>query len=170
MPLQQSPQNIPSDRIQQAWIALQRVAPLLQEQVDAKLKAENLPDLADYSILWSLDRAGKPVRPRDIGLLLFIPRYQVSRMIDRLVRRGLVKRQACAEDKRGHLLSLTKKGRALRLAVWAVYAPAMAEAMSGISEDEADVIAKLVNRLAKPAEPTLENVPSCGGEDASDGG
>lgn len=120
----------------------------MRECVDERLKSAGLPDLADYSILWALDRAGGPVRPRDLGLLLFIPRYQVSRMIDRLVGEGLVERLSCPKDRRGHLLVLTDKGKAVRLAAWAVYAPAMADAMGGISEEEAVKLADLVNRLA----------------------
>jgi DNA-binding MarR family transcriptional regulator len=137
----------PTDAIQRAWVALQRAAPLLRERVDDRLKAEGLPDLADYSILWALDRAGGSVRPRDLGLLLFIPRYQVSRMIERLVGEGLVERQTCPRDRRGHLLALTAKGKATRLAAWAIYGPAMAEAMGGISDSEALILAELVNRL-----------------------
>lgn len=131
-----------------AWIALQRVAPVLQERVDQQLKLLGFPDLAAYSILWAIDRAGEPIRPRDLGLLLFLPRYKVSRQIDRLVEDGQVIKRKCPEDARGHLLELTASGRKLRKAMWEVYRPAIAGVMEGIDEAEAAVLAKLVNRLA----------------------
>lgn len=138
----------PSDAIQQAWIALQRVGPALRERVDEKLAAAGLPDLATYSMLWTIERADAPIRPKDLGLLLFLPRYRISRQVDRLVDEGLVIRQGCPEDARGFLVSLTEAGRKLRLAMWDIYRPAMAEAMAPLSESEAVTISGLLNRLA----------------------
>lgn len=136
------------EQAHQAWIELQRVAPILQERVDHVLKAAGFPDLAAYSILWAIDRAGEPIRPRDLGLLLFLPRYKVSRQIDRLVEDGQVIKRKCPEDARGHLLELTASGRKLRRAMWETYRPAIAEAMGGISEGQAEVLAETLRRLA----------------------
>jgi DNA-binding MarR family transcriptional regulator len=140
---------VPSDPVQRAWIALQRVAPAIQEKVEMRLKAAGYPDLAWYSVLWALERAGEPRRPRDLGLLLFLPRYKLSRLADRMEAEGLIERRACPEDARGHLLALTEKGRALRLAMWSAYAPAMGEVMRGITEDEALVLTRVVDRLGE---------------------
>ena len=140
-------EKVREENAHQAWIALQRVAPLLQERVDLELKRAGFPDLAAYSILWAIDRAGAPIRPRDLGVLLFLPRYKVSRQIDRLVDDGQVIKLKCPEDARGHLLELTASGRKLRKAMWDVYRPAIANVMSGITESEAAVLAKVLNRL-----------------------
>jgi DNA-binding MarR family transcriptional regulator len=137
----------PTDAQQAVWIALQRAAPRLQDRVDERLKAAHLPDLADYSVLWAIERAGGSVRPRDLGVLLFLRRYQVSRRVDDLVRQGLVVKSQCADDARGHLLSLTDCGRAMRHRIWAIYGPAMAEAISPLSEAEALTLANLLSRL-----------------------
>lgn len=131
-----------------AWIALQRVAPVLQERVDQRLRTAGFPDLAAYSILWAIDRAGEPIRPRDLGLLLFLPRYKVSRQIDRLVEDGHVVKRKCPEDARGHLLELTPCGRRLREAMWDIYRPAIADVMSGVAEREAQFLARTLNQLA----------------------
>lgn len=143
-----APQKVLGDHAHEAWIALQRVAPVLQERVDHQLKLAGYPDLAAYSILWAIDRAGEPIRPRDLGLLLFLPRYKVSRQIDRLVDDGQVIKRKCPEDARGHLLELTGSGRKLRKAMWEVYRPAIAEVMEGVGEAEAEMLARLLNRLA----------------------
>src|ERR1700754_2677662 len=105
----------PSDPIQRAWIALGRVAPVIRDKVDGELKAAGLPDLSWYTVLWELERAGQPTRPRDLAIPLFIERYQLSRLVDRMETEGLITRRECPEDQRGHLLDLTPKGRALRL-------------------------------------------------------
>jgi DNA-binding MarR family transcriptional regulator len=115
--------------------------------VEGELKKAGLPELSWYTVLWELERAGKPTRPKDLAIPLFILPYQLSRLVDRMEADGLVKRIQCKEDKRGHQLEPTAKGFALRKAMWAVYAPAMDEAMKRISDNEALELAKLLNRL-----------------------
>lgn len=141
------PARIPSDPIQRAWIALGRVSQAIREEVDQALKAAKLPDTTWYTVLWELERAGKPTRPKDLAIPLFILPYQLSRLVDRMEEDGLVKRIACPEDKRGHLLEPTDAGYAMRRQMWAVYAPAMDDAMNRIGDEEALVLAQLLNKL-----------------------
>lgn len=139
--------KIPSDPIQRAWIALGRVSLSVQETVSNALKEAGLPELTWYTVLWELERAGKPTRPKDLAIPLFILPYQLSRLVDRMEKDGLVARIECPEDKRGHLLEPTAKGYAMRKEMWAVYAPAMDEAMKRITDTEALELARLLNRL-----------------------
>jgi len=141
------PSRIPSDPIQRAWIALGRVSQLVQCNVDNALKEAGLPELTWYTVLWELERAGKPTRPKDLAIPLFILPYQLSRLVDRMEKEGLVKKIACKEDKRGHLLEPTAKGFALRKQMWAVYAPAMDAALKRVSDKEALELARLLNKL-----------------------
>jgi DNA-binding MarR family transcriptional regulator len=115
--------------------------------VETELKAAGLPELSWYTVLWELERAGQPTRPKDLAIPLFILPYQLSRLVDRMEAEGLVKRIVCKEDKRGHLLEPTPKGFALRKTMWAVYAPAMDEAMKGIDDKDALQLAALLNKL-----------------------
>ncbi len=151
MRLQQSqlkaPTRIPSDSLQRAWVALGRVSQSVQCHVEDALKEAGFPELSWYTVLWELERAGKPVRPKDLAIPLFILPYQLSRLVDRMEAEGLVKRIQCKEDKRGHMLEPTAKGFALRKAMWAVYAPAMVDAMSRIDDKEALKLAELLNKL-----------------------
>jgi DNA-binding MarR family transcriptional regulator len=145
---EKGPADRPSDAIQTAWVALNRVAPILEEKVGAVLSKAGFPDLSWYSVLWRLELAGEPTRPRDLGLLLFLPRYKLSRLVDRMEAEGLVTRQACPDDARGHLLDLTPKGRDLRKAMWGVYGPAMSDVMGGLDDASALKLADLLNRIA----------------------
>lgn len=139
--------KIPTDPIQRAWIALGRVSQLVQETVASALKEAGLPDLQWYTVLWELERAGKPTRPKDLAIPLFILPYQLSRLVDRMEKAGLLKRIDCPEDKRGHLLDLTQKGYAMRRDMWSVYAPAMDLALQRIDDAEALELARLLNKL-----------------------
>ncbi|MEP7210797.1 MAG: MarR family transcriptional regulator [Alphaproteobacteria bacterium] len=152
-PIRNSVVKPPSNPIQRAWIALGRVAPVVRDRVDNELKAAGLPDLSWYTVLWELERAGAPTRPRDLAIPLFIERYQLSRLVDRMEAEGLITRRECPEDQRGHLLDLTPKGRALRLKMWAVYAPAMDAAMGRLNDAEALKLAELLYKLTGMAPP-----------------
>lgn len=151
MRLQQSglktPTRIPSDAVQRAWVALGKAAQAVQCQVEGKMKEAGLPELSWYTVLWELEKAGKPTRPKDLATPLFILPYQLSRLVDRMEADGLVKRIQCKEDKRGHMLEPTAKGYALRKAMWAVYAPAMGEAMAKLDDRDAAKLTELLNRL-----------------------
>ena len=141
------PSKIPSDPVQRAWIALGRVSQAVREEVGQALKDARLPDITWYTVLWELERAGHPTRPRDLAIPLFILPYQLSRLVDRMEQDGLVKRIACPEDKRGHLLEPTPEGFEMRKRMWAVYAPAMDDAMNRIGDSEALELAQLLNKL-----------------------
>ena len=142
-----APTRIPSDPIQRAWVALGRVSQSVQCHVVTALKDAGFPELSWYTVLWELERAGKPTRPKDLAIPLFILPYQLSRLVDRMEKDGLVKPIACKEDKRGHLLEPTAKGFALRKAMWTVYAPAMDDALNRINDKEALELARLLNKL-----------------------
>ena len=139
--------RIPSDPVQRAWIALGRISQTVQIHVAAALKDAKLPDLQWYTVLWELERAGKPTRPKDLAVPLFILPYQLSRLVDRMEKEELVTRIDCEEDRRGHRLEPTAKGLALRKQMWAVYAPAMQQAMRRISDPEALKLAELLYKL-----------------------
>ena len=139
--------RIPSDPLQRAWIALGRISQTVQIHVAAALKDAKLPDLQWYTVLWELERAGKPTRPKDLAVPLFILPYQLSRLVDRMEKEELVTRIDCEEDRRGHRLEPTAKGLALRKQMWAVYAPAMQQAMRRISDPEALKLAELLYKL-----------------------
>jgi DNA-binding MarR family transcriptional regulator len=117
-------------------------------QVEDKMKKAGLPELSWYTVLWELEKAGKPIRPKDLAIPLFILPYQLSRLVDRMEREGLVKRMVCKEDRRGHILEPTPKGRALRKAMWAAYAPAMDAAMAKLDDKDAAKLTELLDRLA----------------------
>jgi len=145
--LQQPPDLPPSNAIQAAWVALQRHGLRLKEAAEERLKAEGLPALDWYSALWGIEREGGAIRPRDLGRALFLERYNITRLLDRLEADGLIVREDCAEDARGQIVRITKEGKALRKRMWAVHGADMAETMAGLSDAEALRLVALLNKL-----------------------
>jgi DNA-binding MarR family transcriptional regulator len=78
-----------------------------------------------------------------------LAQYNVCRLVDRLEREGLVERRQCALDGRNNVLVISAKGRALRRAMWPVYASAIQEHLGArLSQAEAEQLVRLLSKLA----------------------
>jgi DNA-binding MarR family transcriptional regulator len=140
----------PDDTTIAAWIGLSRAQRVATASIEAQLKAAGFPPLAWYDALWELERAGgEGLRPFELERALLFEQYNLSRLIDRLEKAGLVARRACPDDKRGQVLAITPEGLTLRRDMWGVYGPAIEAAMGAkLDAGEAKVLAGLLAKLA----------------------
>ena len=133
-----------------AWNRLLRAADLAQQHCTAALRAVGLPPPEWYDVLIALERR-VATRPRDLQAVLATEQYSLSRLIDRMVKAGLVRRAPCPGDARGHLLQLTIEGLAMRAAMWPIYAEAIETALGArVNEDDRAALARLLAPLAEP--------------------
>lgn len=142
--------SLPSDATILAWARLVRAHTAAMAEVEQALKAADLPSLSWYDVLLELRRAGVAgLRPVEIESRLLIAQHNVSRLIDRLVQAGLVRRERCAEDGRGQVVILEEGGRALLRRMWPIYGAAIERAVgSRLSAQEAERLADLLGKLA----------------------
>lgn len=132
-----------------AWARLLRAHRAALARVEQALKAQALPPLGWYDALLELDRAPGGLRPMDLEARMLLPQYGLSRLLDRLERAGLVRREPCPEDGRGQVAMITDEGRELRRRMWPVYAAAIDDAIgTRLDEAQAAVLAGLLGRIA----------------------
>jgi len=111
-----------------AWAKLLTVQAAVVDAIEARLKAAALPPLAWYDVLWALERApDMRLRMAELALRLVVSRYNVTRLVDRLVAAGLVERKAADDDARGAFAVITAAGKAMRRRMWPVYGAAIDE-------------------------------------------
>jgi DNA-binding MarR family transcriptional regulator len=80
-----------------------------------------------------------------------LAQYNLCRLADRLGDEGLIERRPCPMDGRSKHLVITDKGRALRAAMWPVYADAIrAHVGSRLTAEEARQLAQLLGKLIEP--------------------
>lgn len=133
-----------------AWTRLLRAADLARQQCAAALRSVGLPPPAWYDVLLALERGGAQ-RPRALQAALGTEQYTLSRLVDRMVKARLLARAPCPGDARGHLLQLTIEGRAMRAAMWPIYAEAIEAVLGGrVNEEDRAVLARLLAPLAEP--------------------
>jgi len=131
------------------WLPLARAQKSVLTQVEAVLKKAGLPGLDWYDLMWELEQAGPAgLRPYEVQNRLLLPQYGVSRLVERLAKAGYLRRQAYDGDGRGQLLVLTPEGAEIRRRMWAVYAPAIEQAVGArLSPEEAQTLATLLAKL-----------------------
>jgi DNA-binding MarR family transcriptional regulator len=140
----------PSPAAVRAWASLVRVQSLLVAAVQADLAVAGLPPLEWYDVLLELARAPQGrLRPFEIEQRVLLAQYNVSRLLSRLERAGLVAREPCGEDGRGQWVAITSSGRARQREIWRVYGAAIRRHVGDrLSDAEATSLAELLAKLA----------------------
>ncbi|WP_211344939.1 MarR family winged helix-turn-helix transcriptional regulator [Rarobacter incanus] len=83
----------------------------------------------EYDVLYTLSKARGPVRQSEVLRGVVLSQPALSRLIDRLVCRGLVTRADDPDDRRSVLLGLSDRGRELQRAVGTRHGKIVAERM-----------------------------------------
>jgi DNA-binding MarR family transcriptional regulator len=136
----------------EAWAGLVRTEKALVDKVEERLKGAGFPPLDWYHVLFEVDRTPKGMlRQSGVQDRTQLAQYNVCRLVDRLQREGLVERHQCQLDGRNNVLVITAKGRALRRAMWPVYAAAIEENFGArLTQAEAEQLARLLAKVAPP--------------------
>jgi DNA-binding MarR family transcriptional regulator len=97
-----------------AWRGLLRVHANMTKTLDADLMREHRLPLSSYEVLLFL--ADSPVgrmRMSELADSVLLSRSGLTRLVDRLERDGLLRRQRCEQDQRGWFAEITDEGREL---------------------------------------------------------
>lgn len=137
-------------------VRLGRLSLLMAEHQKNVLKPFDLTP-SEYSILGSLRRAGgvRLLKPGDLYNVVGCSPGGLTKMIDRLEKRGLVRRAADADDGRCAPLRLTAKGTALEKAALEAYVESADELMDALPKAElsrVDAALALLLERFEPAE------------------
>lgn len=144
--------RIPSEAVIRAWIALMRTREAVLGAIEADLKAAGLPPLSWYDVLLELARApGGRLRPLEIEREILLAQYNLSRLLDRLEKEGLIARAPHEQDARGQWIVITDRGRAMQARIWKVYAKSIQKHVGDRLDDKAAAtLADLLSRLTQP--------------------
>jgi DNA-binding MarR family transcriptional regulator len=95
-----------------AWRGMLRVHAALSKQLDAQLEAEHGLSLTSYEVLMYLaDAQDARMRMHDLASSVLLSRSGLTRLVDRMERDGLLRRERCEDDARGWFAAITPKGR-----------------------------------------------------------
>jgi DNA-binding MarR family transcriptional regulator len=95
-----------------AWRGFLRTHATLVRELDIELEAAHGLPLSSYDVLVQLESApDQKMRMRDLADAVLLSRSGLTRLVDRLVRDGLIRRSTCSADARGAFAVLTPKGK-----------------------------------------------------------
>jgi DNA-binding MarR family transcriptional regulator len=111
--------------------------------------------MKEYDVLYALTKADAPVRLTDLHRRVLLSQPALSRMVDRLVERGLVERCEDAGDRRAVRLTLTEAGREHQREVGRAHARDVAEAMTAeVSDGDLEELMRITRALLGSKEKT----------------
>ena len=108
--------------------------------------------MREYDVLYTLSKCSGPIRLGDLQQHVLLSQPALSRMVDRLVSRELVRRETDPTDARGILLSLTGEGLAIQRRVGRRHARSVASAMTTtLTHGQLGELLEICRALAKRA-------------------
>ena len=130
-----------------AWESLFRA----QHEVLAEISVDFVDDRlsqSEYDVLLTVTRAPQmTARLRDITRLALVSQPSVSRLVDRMVARGLVTKCADPDDGRGALVTATEKGARTFRDIARRHAATVATRMAVLSDEELTQLRDLTAKL-----------------------
>ena len=95
-----------------AWRGMLRAHAALTRELDAQLTREHDLPLSSYEVLLFLNDSDEGrMRMSDLADSVLLSRSGLTRLVDRLERQGLLKRERCDSDARGLFAEITPAGR-----------------------------------------------------------
>lgn len=93
-------------------VNLLQVATLLREELEHALASEERVSLAEHDVMMQLLQHGPGVAMGDLAELVLFSQSGITRLVDRLERKGLARREFSTTDRRVTNVSLTGAGKA----------------------------------------------------------
>jgi DNA-binding MarR family transcriptional regulator len=150
-----------------AWRAFLAAHTAVMRELEAQLVAERDMTLAEYDALVQLAGAsGGRLRMSELAERVLLSRSGLTRLVDRLVAHGLVRREQCGDDARGSFAALTPEGiRRFREAMPVHLRGIRHLFMDVVGSEDAEVVERAMDAVAITAEhaapsPARTEVPS----------
>jgi len=139
----------PDEQQLAAWRALLSAHTRVIQAIERDLTAAGLVPLTWYDVLVALWEApDHRLRLHELAREVLLSRSGLTRLVDRLEAANLLRREPCADDRRGAYAVLTTAGRAAQLLAWPVYAHGIAAYFAyHLSTAETTVLATVLNRV-----------------------
>ena len=109
----------------------------------------NGASIREYDVLYTLSKCAEGTRISELQEHVLLSQPALSRLVDRLVERGLVSRCEDPSDARARRVSLTEAGRELQRRIGRAHAADVAAAMASLTPEELELLTSLSNKLVR---------------------
>lgn len=150
----------PLDLRQIAWADFLRAHAHMLKVIDVELARQDLLPLDWYDVLLTLARSpGERLRLNELADRVFLSRSGLTRLVDRLEKANLLKREPCPDDRRGHFAVLLPAAHEAMRKTWPTYERLINEHFGRhMSDAEATTLHEVFGRIAPPPAEASEPV------------
>jgi len=137
------------DPHREAWIAITQTHAAVTGRLQEALTAAELPPLPWFEVLATLDRAPEQrLKMGELAEALVITRGGLTKLVDRLIKAGLLERTFCETDRRVSYATLLPAGAELLEEMRPVVRGELATAFSAnLSVDQAEQLRTMLERI-----------------------
>jgi DNA-binding MarR family transcriptional regulator len=145
-----------------AWRRLLEAHATVTELLEHELVAARGLPLSRYDVLLNLAEApGGRLRMQELSASVLLSKSGLSRLVDRMVEAGLVRRERCEDDRRGWFAVLTDQGRSALRRAAPVHLRGIHEHFTRhLSPEEVQVLTAALSRVVAAARASTEATPA----------
>jgi DNA-binding MarR family transcriptional regulator len=145
----------------EAFRAFMQAHALLVGAIEQDLAAAELPPLAWHDLLAALDRAPEGrMRIHELADAIVFSRSGLSRLLDRLERESLLRREPSPHDRRGAFAVITSAGREMLATMTPVYRRTVEQHFVPHLGDEVEALRVSLERVSESAREACPVDPS----------
>ncbi|HET7481121.1 MAG TPA: MarR family transcriptional regulator [Rubrobacteraceae bacterium] len=120
-----------------AWRTLLTAHAAVVERIERELAAEGVLPLGHYDVFLALYEApDRRLRMSELARAVVLSRSGLTRLVDRLEKSGLLRRERCDDDGRGCYAALTEEGLGALRRSWPVYSRGISRHFGLYLDDE----------------------------------
>lgn len=120
-------------------------------EIENALRDEGLPPLTWYDVLWPLYQApDHRLRMKELADEVVLSRTGLVRLVDRIEKAGLLRREPVPGDGRGAYAVITEEGIAMLRRMWPVYARGIRREFLDAVGDDRESLVKALERVTAP--------------------
>lgn len=140
--------DFPSSPARSAVVAIVRAYGTVQRLMATHFAQFGLTP-PQFQLLTIVNRLRQPTQ-RQLARELYVSFPNVTVMLDRLEKAGLVLRRPNAEDRREKRVEVSDRARSLLQRIWKVHQEQLDRVMGGLTENEQKGLTRLLNKMIAP--------------------
>ncbi len=140
------------------WLRLLNCESMVEQYLRTRLREHYAITLPQFDVLAKLDYMGSALTMSELSNHLMVSNGNITGVVDRLVRDGLVERSATPDDRRVQLISLSKKGGKEFRQMAAAHENWIREIFESIDNTSMREITDLLSEAGETIKTTIENL------------
>lgn len=131
------------------WLRLLSCTQEIERDLRTRLRREFACTLAQFDLLSALERAQKPLTKTELSRLLMVSNGNITGLVNRMVRDGLISHATLREDRRVKTVAMTDKGANAFQKMVGEHEQWLVNIFEDLTADEIAVLVALLTRLKK---------------------